>query len=394
MLENTATQDFAIQHAVRFEKQLQTTEADIYGGEASNWPGAGDKLPAEANAEFQKGAEYYTDAAMNGTQFNGNKRKTAELPTVASLNVKGYVQGIERILLAGLGYASVAGPTPDAQNPGYYRHFFVIPPQGKNQRLYTTEEIDDAGTSFSATDIANLYLCVSQKLGPYAQHARNVAVKDFEIACSAKSPLQLTASGPADRIDREPSKESTAAWSFGADFDKWYQLSDFKCDLYPEGENPQTHSITEFSFKASNGLSDDNTPTGTSNNGLSRAEPLPSGKSAITLDITVYLHDKTLYEDWQNNETILNCRVYAARGNYKFELLLPRMQITQATPNFDGAGSIQMTLEASWPNSEQELQALSSSFGYAWPQASVAGVMVTSRENRNPMRDMEVTEQN
>jgi hypothetical protein len=394
MLENTATQDFAIEHAICFERQLQTTESDIYGGEANNWPGEGDKLPAESNAEFQKGAEYYTDAAMNGTQFNGNKRKTAELPTVASLNVKGYTQGIERILLAGLGYASVAGPAPDSQNPGYYRHFFTIPPQGKNQRLYTEEEATKAGANYEIHDIINMYLCVSQKLGPYAQHARNVAVKDFEIACSAKSPLQITASGPAERIDREPSKESTKAWSFGADFDKWFQLSDFKCYLSAVGEAMQTRSITEFSLKASHGISDDNTPTGTSNYGLSRAEPLPSGKSTITLDMTIYLHDKTLYEDWQNNETILQCELVATRGAYRFAILFPRLQITQTTPNFDGAGSIQMSLEASWPNSEDELAAIADSFaeernGMEWPQTSVAGIIVTSKENRNPMRDME-----
>ena len=293
-----------------------------------------------------------------------------------------------------LAAAKLAGPAPDSQNPGYYRHFFTIPPQGKNQRLYTEEEATKAGANYEIHDIINMYLCVSQKLGPYAQHARNVAVKDFEIACSAKSPLQITASGPAERIDREPSKESTKVWSFGADFDKWFQLSDFKCYLSAVGEAMQTRSITEFSLKASHGISDDNTPTGTSNYGLSRAEPLPSGKSTITLDMTIYLHDKTLYEDWQNNETILQCELVATRGAYRFAILFPRLQITQTTPNFDGAGSIQMSLEASWPNSEDELAAIANSFaeernGIEWPQTSVAGIIVTSKENRNPMRDME-----
>ncbi len=394
MLENTATQDFSIEHAICMEKQLQATDSDLYGGEASNWPGTGDKIPAETNAEFQTGTEYYTDAAMNGTQFNGNKRKTAEMPTV-SLSVKGYAQGIERILLAGLGYASVAGPAPDAQNPGYCKYFFIIPPQGRNQRLYTAAEAQEASSSYNAADIVNTYLCVSQKLGPYARHARNVAIKDFEITCSAKSPLQLTASGPAERIDKEPSKASTAAWSFGADFDKWFQLSDFQCYLSAASEALQARSITEFSFKTSHGISDDNTPTGTSNNGLSRAEPLPSGKSTITLDLTVYLHDKTLYEDWQSNETILQCKLVATRGAYRFAMLFPRLQIAQTTPNFDGAGSIQMSLEASWPNSEQELLDIANSFeeergGMAWPQASIMGLITTSKENRNLMRGMEV----
>ena len=36
MLENTASQDFSIEHAICFEKQLQTTPADLYGGENSN----------------------------------------------------------------------------------------------------------------------------------------------------------------------------------------------------------------------------------------------------------------------------------------------------------------------------------------------------------------------
>jgi hypothetical protein len=40
MLENSTTQDFSIEHAVCFEKQLQTTQADLYGGETNNWPEA------------------------------------------------------------------------------------------------------------------------------------------------------------------------------------------------------------------------------------------------------------------------------------------------------------------------------------------------------------------
>jgi hypothetical protein len=385
MLENTATQDFSIEHAICFEKQLQATEADLYGGDSENSkPGAGDKIPVEANAEFQKGAEYYTDASMNGTQFNGGKRKTAELPTLASFNVKGYTQGLERILLASLGYASVAGPS---QEGDCYKHFFIVPKNGKNQRRYATDEASGINT-YNDSDIINTYLCVSQKLGPYAQHARNVAIKDLEITCSAKSPLQITISGPAERIDREESKASTANWSYGADFNEWFQLSDFKCYIgLADGELSQA-SVTEFSAKASHGLSDDNTPTGTSNNGLSRAEPLPSGKSSITLDLTIYLHNKTLYENWEKDETILQCKLEATRGSHKFVILFPRLQITQTQPNFDGAGSIQLSMEASWLGSEDELK---SSFGETWPDASVMGVTVTSKENRNPMRGMEIT---
>jgi len=65
--------------------------------------------------------------------------------------------------------------------------------------------------------------------------------------------------------------------------------------------------------------------------------------------------------------------------------------ILPTTPNFDGAGSIQMSLEASWPNSEQGLQDIANSFAdergnMAWPQASVMGLIATSQEHRNPMR--------
>ncbi|MDR3001019.1 MAG: hypothetical protein LBU89_07130, partial [Fibromonadaceae bacterium] len=71
-----------------------------------------------------------------------------------------------------------------------------------------------------------------------------------------------------------------------------------------------------------------------------------------------------------------------------------RLQITQTQPNFDGAGSIQLSMEASWPSSEAELNAMRNSFGdergdVAWSEASVVGVLVTSKEGRNPMRGME-----
>jgi hypothetical protein len=319
---------------------------------------------------------------MNGTQFNGNKRKTAELPTVASFNVKGYTQGIERILLAALGYASTKGPTQEGDS---YKHFFVVPQNGKNQRKYTNNEHSGIN-AYNNSDIINTYLCVSQKLGPYTQHARNVAIKDLEMTCSAKSPLQITISGPAERIDRENDKASTVNWSYGAEFNEWFQLSDFKCYIGMASGDLSQASVTEFSAKASHGLSDDNTPTGTSNGGLSRAEPLPSGKSSITLDLTIYLHNKTLYEDWEKGETVLQCKLEAERGSCKFAILFPRLQITQTQPNFDGAGSIQLSMEASWPGSETDIANLQSSFGENWPAASVMGVTVTSKEKRNPMR--------
>jgi len=290
---------------------------------------------------------------------------------------------MERILLAALGYAKVSGPSP--VQDGYYKHFFIVPQKGKNQRKYTEQEAN-AVSSHNASDEINLYLCVSQKLGPYAQHARNVVVKDLEIACSAKSSLQITISGPAERIDREDSKESTATWSYGAAFDEWFQLSDFKCYISKLGETLSQVSVTAFSAKASHGLSDDNTPTGTSNNGLSRAEPMPSGKSTITLDLTIYLHNKVIYENWEKEEAVLQCKLEATRGEYKFAILFPRLQITQTQPNFDGAGSIQLSMEASWPDSTEGLL---NSFGENWPEASVMGVVVTSKENRNPMREME-----
>jgi hypothetical protein len=395
MVENTTTMREQIRYAIRFEKQLQTTVADLYGGEACNWPGAGDIIKNKQAVDKQTGREYYTEASANGTQFNGRKQITAELPTAGGIAVDGWKQGIERPLLAGMGYASVAGPSPDPQHPGFFRHFFVIPPQGKHQRPYTEEEAEKAGPTYSESDIINLYLCLSQEMGPYTEHLRNIAIKDFEISGSMKGPLQITMSGPSERIDTDHSKESANNWSTASGaFKEWYHMSDFKCYLSPVGEAMQSHSITDFSFKVSHGLADDNTPTGTSNNGLSRAEPLPAGKSTITLDITIYLHAKSLYEDWQKNETILQCELVAARGAYRFAILFPRLQITQTTINVDGASTIQLSMETSWPNSEDELAAIADSFaeernGMEWPQTSVAGIIVTSKENRNPMRDME-----
>ena len=201
-------------------------------------------------------------------------------------------------------------------------------------------------------------------------------------------------------MDREDSKASVADWSIapGSFPENVFQLSDFRIFIGPSNGNEPTesHSATEFSLKISHGLSDDNIPTGTSNNGLSRAEPMPSGKSTITLDMTIYLHDKTLYEDWQENETKLQCKLVAQRGKYRFAILLPRLQLTNAQPNFDGAGSTALSFEVAWPCDEAEQAAAVNSFpaerqGLAWPQASVLGIIAMNRENRNPMRDMEIT---
>jgi len=301
------------------------------------------------------------------------------------------------VLGAGLGYAPVSGPKPDSIQ-GFFKHFFVVPPQGRNQRLYSAEERQKIASGYNANDIINVYLCVSQETGPYVRHARNVILKDFEIACSAKSVMQITASGPAERLDYDKNKIGVANWNVanGSFPENVFQLSDFKIYI---GEGVlDLHSATDFSLKISHGLSDDNIPTGTSHEGLSRAEPMPSGKSTITLDMTIYLHDKTKYEEWQRNETKLQCKLVAQRGSYRFAILLPRVQLTNAQPNFDGAGSTALSFEVAWPCDAADQTSIENSFpeerqGMPWPQASVLGIVVTNKENRNPMRDMEITGQ-
>jgi len=103
---------------------------------------------------------------------------------------------------------------------------------------------------------------------------------------------------------------------------------------------------------------------------------MPSGKSAITLDMTVYLHDKTLYEDWLRSEAVLECVLEASRGQNLFRISLPSAQLSSAQPNFDGAGSTQLSFDACWQAGEE----------------SVLSIEYGSGSNRNPMRDMETTE--
>jgi hypothetical protein len=56
---------------------------------------------------------------------------------------------------------------------------------------------------------------------------------NVEIACAGRSPLQITCSGPAERLDREDVKASAATWTFDAGaFAQWMQLSDVSLWLY------------------------------------------------------------------------------------------------------------------------------------------------------------------
>lgn len=396
----TATNDFAIKHALRLETQLNTTPADLFGGSNSLVPTAGDQIPVEGTAEITKGSEFYTDAAANGTQFTGGKRKTAELPALSGLSVKGYTQGLERLLLGAMGYASPGGPAAVVSSSGFHSHLFCMPPQGRNQRPYTAAEQALVPTGFDADDRINTYLVVSQELGPYERSLRNVVIKDLELSCSAKNPLMLKVSGPAERIVKDTNKASSPSWSYPAGaFADWFQMSDCKCFIQPasvafDGASVPV-SITEMSVKVSHGISEDNVPTGTANGGLSRAEPLPTGKSSLSAELGVYLHDKTIYEDWEENGTVLHAKLEFTRGNYKILVLLPRLTVTLADPNFDGAGSVKLSLEAALPNDPAELAALASSFAteralsgttQPWPATSLFGLIVVSKESKNPMR--------
>lgn len=399
-MSNTATKDFAIKHAMRLERQLATTSDDLYGGSSALLPGAGDQIPVTEIADISKGSEYYTDSSANGTQYSGDKQKIAELPSLAGFQVKGYTNGIERLLLASLGYASPGGPVAVTSSAGYYAHLLCVHPQGHNQREYTAAEQALVTSGFDASDRINTYLEVSQELGPYERHLRNVCIKDVEFSCSSKNPLMIKVSGSAERRSVDTAKASCDAWSCpeGA-FAEWFQMSNCRAYIQPASQpftDLSSHvSITEMAIKHTYGVAEDDVPTGTSNGGLSRAEPKPTGKNTLTADLTVYLHDRTTYETWEEEQTILHCKLVFSRGNSKLIFLLPRLKCTLADPNFDGAGSVKLTLESAYPKDAAAITALSNSFAteraisgtaQAWPASSLLGLMVVSKESRNLMR--------
>lgn len=341
----TRTTDFGLQYGAKFSKQLDTTPADLYGGANSQVPGANDLMKFD-ELKLTDTPEQFQDVSTNGTQFETGQLVSAT-PVQFQGTIKAYTHGIERLLVSALGYERLDGPV---ENAGKFCRLICLAPNGKDQRTYTAAEAALV-VGYDADDRINTYLNFAVTKGPSDELAKNGSIKSFTIKAESKGPLMLEIAGSAERLTRDATKAASAALTLASGTQQsYYMLRDFRdpstgASLIKMGPAGSMTALSALSMSVSVelGQADGQYPTGTSNGGLSQAEPVATGPSTITVEIKRYLQNNDTFKTWEQVGTEVAFSAEAAKGDDGLAICVQRLQVTAVELDEADGGSITIT---------------------------------------------------
>jgi len=340
------TKDYAIQSAAKFQKQLNTVPADLYGGANDVTLGAG-VIKQFDSLDINDVTEKIVDSAINGTQADNYQETVARLPTVEISGTMHTIGDVD-LLVSTMGWENLDGPK--AHTAGKYTHFIPMVETGKEQREYTAAEQALVSSGFDADDRINTYMHLARELGPSVEHAKNVVIKSFEFSSSQKQELKIKMSGTAESATRDTSKTGLDAWTTTAgNYAGTFKHYHGKLSVGLVGGSAAEIQCLEFACKGSFGLAEGVVPTGTSQGGLSQAEPLSDGKTELTVDFRVYKHDTNLYKNWETGDTKIFLKMEYTRGDSFLGFYLPLLQVVSAQMEAGEGGSVLVSCKGFLP---------------------------------------------
>lgn len=342
IVKANSSKSFSARHAVKSGKQLLTTSADLYGGATDPVFGAGNEVIFMEPLKIEDAPEFLDDEGVNGTQVIRGKELVA-VPVKVSGKARLHTLGCEELIYAGLGYETINGPGTGGT------HLFLLDTTGKDQRAYTTAEAALVTSGYDASDRLNRYLHIGQYLGPGLVRASNVSIKELTIAGTAKDSVTIEFSGSAERVERDPAKPGLSTLSLQSNsFLEWFMLRHCTANIGIVG-SLETIQIVSFTAKNVFGQAEGNYPTGTSNSGLSQAEPVSDGFTKTTLELEYYRHDTDTFKTWEQAKQEIACSLEFTRDTKKAALCFPRLVVTSAVPEITKAGTIKISCDALLP---------------------------------------------
>jgi hypothetical protein len=112
-----------------------------------------------------------------------------------------------------------------------------------------------------------------------------------------------------------------------------------------------TEELSIFSFEVSNemGQAEDLFPSGTSNSGLSRSEPVSTGEQVITGSMVINKHDTIEWDQYKEADTKLTLKFDFASGDKRFIICLPLINIKESPVELGDGSKINVSFEAHIP---------------------------------------------
>ena len=374
------TKDYGEKVASKFQKQIGTVDADKYGGANTVTLGAGD-LKFYDTLEISDPKEVVQDQARNGTQSANYQEVFADMPTIEGEGAL-YNEGMLDDVTSAMGWETLDGPydSGDATN---YVHMILFQNNGKDQREFTTAE-QALIPGWASGTIYNPFKTFAKDRGPSTEIAKNTAIQQFEIAGQPRQPVMFKFSGNSETVTRDASHTGVDSWT-ASGFDSRYKLFQGVFSVGVDQGALTEYGITEFSLKGNFGMATELQPTGTSNGGLSRAEPCSTGLSEVTFDFKIHKHSSDTWKTWEADQTILNAKLELTNGNQKFNIFLPMLQVGNIDIEADDGSSVMVNCRAFLPTNTDPFatERTVNSIERTLPFSTPVYMMVTDTDNTN-----------
>lgn len=345
------SKDFALRHGLKKAVGNTPAAGELYGGGIYPPTGANSQTRWE-ELTITDTPEKYQDVSSTGNQWLKDK-EVSNVPVTWTGRTSIFVDNSLTEVVSAFGYEDLSGPIN--YDTTKYAHLITLQPQGKDQRLYTSAEAALAtanlnlSPAYNAADQINTYMKLGTEMGPYDKFCENANISEFTLSCESKNPLMLEMSGQGELVSYDTNKTESANWTdrVGCDENKFF-MRHATCEFGPVGA-PIEKAIFNFSVTTSLGVADDLFPTGTSNNGLSRAEPVSTAEQTVQVEFQINKHDTIDYKNYEQTDTECQLKIAFVRGDKSLDLLFPALNIISAEPEISDGSKINITAEAHIP---------------------------------------------
>lgn len=290
--------------------------------------------------------EYYDNDESTGDVSKSRDFLVAK-PNEGTSTTYVYPESVGTFLYSGLGGVDYSGP----HDSGSLKwHMFELDGTGFDQCEYTSVEsalaTANVGLSpaYNVGDIKNRDLTRLIEMGPADYKQANCRINSFTISGTAKEPLKIEFGYLSEEVVKDESKTDSGSWTFTqSDFNNPIELrqtSAFEVQGTSVG-------IFDFSYALTKEMDGDRFPTGTDNEGLNRAEPFTTGGATVELSFTVEKHDALTWENYRDNDTLVNIKHEFTQGSTGFfGVYFPEVQIKNVEVDPSGGSRVAVTAMA------------------------------------------------
>jgi len=342
------SQEFAIVKAVG----NTPTTAELYGGATIPAVGVGSKVRWD-EMEITDTPEKYKDIGSTGNQFTKNDIVSA-VPVSWSGKTDVFVDNTLTEIGCSFGFEELSGPI--AYGVGLNSHLISLDPLGKDQKAYSTAEANDAtanlnfAPAYNASDMKNTFIRLFDSVGPSDDSAENCSIASFKLSCESKNPLKLEMSGSGERMVRDEAKAQSPNLTDRVGCEEGRLFMRHCTAIVGEiGGAESTLSIMSFEVGVEMGQAEDLFTSGTSNGGLSRAEPVSTGEQVVSGSMVINKHDTIKWSEYAENDTKLYLKFDFTVGLKRFILCLPLINIKEAPFELGDGSKINVSFEAHIP---------------------------------------------